>query len=185
MAWFVAISDHMRQRQAVDSLLALSFPAYAPTFLETIVRNGRKVEVSRFLFGHYLFIKMMIGWEATQFVRGLKRVLLSPKLQPLLMSDEVVDSIKSREVFGAIRVNTGLCVGQRVTPRVGHLQGIEGRFLHARAQRDVALFNILGEETPVEFAPGVLEVLDPIKVEPLKRRRSRRSGDRTRCEHAA
>ena len=173
MSWFVAIAENARQRQAVELLHERDFPAYAPTFLKTIVRNGRKVEVSRFLFGQYFFVMMREGWEAIMSMRFVRQILLGPKLQPMLLGDAAIEQIKAREVVGAVRLNEGLVRGQRVTPRVGHLQGVEGRFLCERSQRDVALFNILGEETPVEFAPGVLEVLDPIAVAVERKRRRR------------
>jgi len=174
MSWFVAISEPFRQRQAVDLLCEMSFPAYAPTCLQTIVRNGRKVEVSRPLFGSYFFVAMREGWERIIGLRWVSKVLLSPRLQPLLITDGAVEEIRSREIGGAIHVTEGLREGMRVTPRTGHLVGVEGKFHRAYPQRDVALFNILGEETPVDFAPGVLEVLEPITVVAKRRRRIRR-----------
>jgi transcription antitermination factor NusG len=174
MSWFVAIAEHARQQQVVNLLLDFDFLAYAPKFIKTIVKNGRKTEVARFLFGHYFFVKMKNGWEASQFVRGVKRILLNPELHPLLIRDEVIDEIRSREIGGVIRSNEGLKIGQKVTPRVGYLVGMEGRFFRSDRNRDVALFNILGIETHVDFAPGVLEVLEPIRITDQKKKRRRR-----------
>jgi len=177
MSWFVAIADYARQGQVVKLLSEMDFLAYAPKFIKTVIKNGKKIEVARFLFGRYFFVRMKAGWEASQFVRGVTRILLGPELQPLLISDEVVDEIKSREIEGVIRTNQGLCRGQRVTPRIGYLAGVEGRFHRADRQRDIALFDIIGVQTPVDFAPGVLEVLEPIRVADKKRRRRRRRRD--------
>jgi transcription antitermination factor NusG len=180
MSWFVAVADYARQKQAVDLLSDMNFSAYAPTFLKTIVRNGVKFETSRFLFGRYFFILMREGWEAIVGLRNVTQILLSPELRPLLVCDEIISEIRSREIGGVIRTNEGLRRGQLVMPRVGHLAGVEGRFWRADKHRDVALFNILGVETRVDFAPGVLEVLDPILEFDKKKRRHRQrcTGDR-------
>jgi transcription antitermination factor NusG len=186
MSWFVAIAEHSRQIQAVTLLGEMDFLAYAPRFIKTIVKNGKKCDVNRFLFGNYFFVAMRDGWEEAQFVRGVNRVLLGPELRPLMIRDEIVDEIKLREIDGVIRVNQGLCRGQKVTPRVGYLMGEEGRFLRADKQRDVALFDILGVSTLVNFAPGVLEVLEPIeKTDKKKRKRRRRWSSRDAQEHVS
>jgi transcription antitermination factor NusG len=173
MAWFVAISEPARQRQAVDLLSEMNFSAYAPKCCKTIVKGGRRVEVPRFLFGTYFFIYMRAGWEAIIPVRFVRRVLLGPELQPVLIRDKVVEHIRSREVDGCISTEDGFRLGQAVTPRIGHLVGIAGKFYRSHPQGDIALFDILGVETPVDFAPGVLEPI--IEHKKKRKRRHRRS----------
>jgi hypothetical protein len=127
--------------------------------------------VSRFLFGRYFFVKMREGWEAILNMRFVSHILLSPKLQPLLIKDAIIDKIKSREIAGAIPI--GFQRGQRVIPRIGHLAGVEGKFFRSGGNRDVAMFDILGTATLVDFALGVLEVIE-FPVVKKRRRHVRR-----------
>jgi transcription antitermination factor NusG len=162
VTWLVAVSEYARQPQAIQALAELDFLTYNPQFKARMIRAGRKIVTLRSLFGRYFFVRMCDRWRSVIHVRGVYDVMMqSEEETPLLVRDDAIAEIKSREIGGLVLVEN--CChfrqGQLVTPKtVDHfLYGKDGKFLKtAQRDREVALFDILGHETKVEFEPGIL-----------------------------
>jgi transcription antitermination factor NusG len=93
-------------------------------------------------------------WKSLYSVRGISKVIIGPEERPILVSDHIIHQIKIREEY---EMSSRFLPGQLVIPNTGHLAGVTGKFdKTTQRDREVALFDILGSEVRVEFAPGIL-----------------------------
>ena len=142
MAWTVVQVHPNRVSQACKHLTRQGFVHYNPCYL------SQKGFVKQ-LFTGYLFTKDCSGrWRELLSTTGISCVLMSGLERPSEISDQVVDSLMSRESNGYIQLGDPFYIGQQV--RI-----IEGPFANTLVlyggQRDrdrvSVLFNLFGRKT--------------------------------------
>ena len=157
MTWLVATSLVGRQSEALNNLDAQGFATYRPLYREKYFVRGRKRWRTASLFGRYLFVRQTPEWPAVRHTRGIDSILAAEE-RPLGVPDPEIDAIRAREDHnGIIHIIKGFQPGQRVRVRRGIMAGALGTFVSLVGQdREVALFELLGQLTKVELAAGSL-----------------------------
>jgi transcription antitermination factor NusG len=163
MPYMVIVSATGVERESRKDVKSLGFTCYQPTFRECIVRRGKKVWNERLLFGRYFFARweQSLPWRSVFDLRNVTGIMMRPDAPlPALARDFEIDSIRAREdrsghVTG--QAFTGFNLNQRVRAAVGVLAGNDGVYVgQGRGGCDIALLDLFGQRTRVEFAPGVL-----------------------------
>jgi transcription antitermination factor NusG len=157
LTWLVATSEIGRQTLALDNLTNQGFVSYRPLYREKFFVRGRKCWRTASLFGRYFFVFASQHWPAIRYTRGVDS-LLAVEERPLGVADQEVEAIRAREGRdGLIHIIKGFQPGQRVRVKRGILIGALGTFVTLIGQdREVALFELLGQLTRVELAAGTL-----------------------------
>jgi transcription antitermination factor NusG len=163
MPYMVIVSTYGTERDARRDVRARGFTCYQPTFREMFVRRGRKVWEERLLFGRYFFAR----WDGASSWRGLFDLrtvagimMRSDEPLPALVRDWEIESIRLREdrsghVTG--QAQNAFHINQRVRAAVGVLAGNDGVYVGTgRGGCEIALLDLFGRQTKIEFAPGVL-----------------------------
>lgn len=157
MTWLVATSLVGRQSEALENLEAQGFVAYRPLYREKFFVRGAKRWRTASLFGRYFFVFLNAHWSAIRYTRGVDTILTANE-HPLGVADVEIDELRAREDYrGLITIIKGFQPGQRVRVKRGILAGALGTFVTLVGQdREVALFELLGQLTKVELAAGSL-----------------------------
>jgi len=146
-AWLVGIARVGRQKLAERALLALGFECFFPKFRKRVVSRGKVCWQSRYLLGRYFFVLWRAGWEDLCRARGVAAMLLSPTLQPLLVSDRVIRELKERKADGAL-----FRPGQMVRVRGGPMAGRVGSY----EAFGLVLMEVLGRKVKVRIDQNML-----------------------------
>jgi transcription antitermination factor NusG len=146
-----------RQSEAIKNLDAQGFTAYRPLYREKYFSRGVKRWRTESLFGRYFFVRLDAQWPAVRHTRGIHSILANNEL-PLAVADHEIETLRAREDYrGLITIIKGFQPGQRVRVKRGILVGALGTFVSLVGQdREVALFELLGQLTRVELAAGSL-----------------------------
>lgn len=176
MPYMVVVAAAGRERDCRALVRDYGFACYQPTYRELLVRRRRKVWEERLLFGRYFFAKWFEGcnWRvllAHQHAVSTERKTLAGLFmwstpdgaEPAKVKDQVITDIRSREdrsghVDTAAR--NGFSLNQPVRAITGVFAGKEGRYTGSRSNADVALMDLFGRETRIEFAPGALVAVE-------------------------
>lgn len=164
MPYMVVVSSHGAERDARKDVKGLGFACYQPTYRELIVKRGRKIWTERLLFGRYFFAKWheQADWRSLFNVRTVAGLMMRVDVPlPTMVRDWEIDAIRAREdrsghVTEAAR--NGFIRNQRVRAAAGVLAGADGVYVGAgRGGCEIALLDLFGRQTRIEFAPGVLQ----------------------------
>lgn len=157
MTWLVATSLVGRQPEALDNLKDQGFEVYRPLYREKYFARGAKRWRTASLFGRYFFVFLQTNWPDIRYTRGIDNILTANE-HPLGVADHEIDALRAREDYrGLITIIKGFQPGQRVRVKRGILVGALGTFVTLVGQdREVALFELLGQLTKVELAAGSL-----------------------------
>ena len=150
--WVVGICQ--RERVATECLSDQGFRFYFPKYRE---RCGKV----RALFGRYFFVSFTDAWKSLLGTRGVAGLIMSGE-KPGMVSDQLIQSIKTSEVDGYVPVdNSRFKAGQKLKvgegPFVDHVAIYEEM---GRADREIVLLNFLGVMTRVELPAKALSPLD-------------------------
>jgi transcription antitermination factor NusG len=151
MSWFVITARQQKERTAFDSLIAEGFAVYQPRCKEHYFKGRHRRYRITFLFGRYIFVKFDDRWPDVCKVRGVCSVLkaCADDELPSTIKDNVIAEWKAKEKDGFI---VGFQEGQRVRARNGIFAYQVGRFVGlSNRGHDIALFDILGQSTRIEF----------------------------------
>jgi transcription antitermination factor NusG len=141
----------------IKSLEAAKFEPYIPCYRKTFYKGRHKQWEPEPLFGKYIFVKFDDRWPEVREVRGICNVLkacITDEL-PSTIKDEVIAEWQAKEKDGFV---VGFQEGARVRARNGIFAYQVGRFVGlSNRGHDIALFEILGQPTRIEFQQrGVL-----------------------------
>jgi transcriptional antiterminator RfaH len=142
MRWIVAQCESQRQHVA-RMFLMREFEMYAPR----IKQHGRIMP----LFPTYLFVRTDGRWYSIRWSVGITRVLMNGD-KPAQLDDEIVSSIRRREVAGIVVLPRAprLRPGQRVRILHGSFQGLYGLYDGMVGHdRERILIDLLGRKTAV------------------------------------
>lgn len=162
MPYLVVVSDAGREKACRDEVRDLGLKTYLPTFREQIVTRGRRVWTERSLLGRYFFAHHdgADTWRTIPSLKSAFGLFMRHDTElPALVRDSVIEDLRAREDrSGHVTLPPkGFSKGARVVPTAGVMQGIEGIFQRlGRGGCEVAVLELFGRPTRVEFAPGVL-----------------------------
>jgi transcriptional antiterminator RfaH len=145
----------MAEAKALAHLAQQRFEAYAPRIRERVVRRGRLVNVERFLFPRYLFVRIGTAWRSVLGTIGVASLLRHGD-KPALLPAGWVERMRAAEQRGYIvlpsRPRFG--IGERVRITAGPLRGWSGIYEGmSAAARERVLLDSLGR---VELASADL-----------------------------
>lgn len=101
--WHVVETHPNSERTAAAHLVARRFGIMVPEIEETILRRGRKIDVTRLMFRSYIFIfvwDIMAHQRRIQSVPGVSRIMYVETVRgkrPAVISDAMVDEIRAVE----------------------------------------------------------------------------------------
>jgi transcriptional antiterminator RfaH len=152
--WAVAQTESRREHVARMFLMREQFETYMPR----IKRQGRMEP----LFPAYIFIRVVDVWYRARWTIGVTRIIMDGE-RPARLADEIVNSIRGREIDGVIVLPRAphFRSGQQVRIRKGAFEGLVGIYDGmAGVDRERVLLNLLGRKVPV-----VLPARDVIAME--------------------
>ena len=151
--WMVALTQPQSWRLALLHLERQGFAPYAPRIRTITAKGGMKKTIEQPMFGRYIFIQLHSGWRAVTGTRGIAQLLMWEEDRPAIISDRVINEIKSREDKKGCVTVSKIKKGQRVTIQSGSLIGQIGVYNGLSASgREAVLLNLLGRVVPVSLA---------------------------------
>ena len=99
MAWTLACARPGDTEYATRNLQRQGFVFYAPHYQQVTVKRGKTTAKTRFLFSNYIFVELVDQWMAIRNTYGISR-LLTIGDRPVVVRQEVIDELRSREVDG-------------------------------------------------------------------------------------
>jgi len=130
MYWYVVNTKPRQEKNAEFSINRLGVETFLPQIRQTRLIRRRKQTVVRPFFPGYIFAKFNLGdhFRGVNFARGVNRVVTCGP-DPAIVDEEMVDSIKTRMVDGAVTLQSpSFAPGQPVRIRSGSLEGLEAIF---------------------------------------------------------
>jgi|SRR6516225_2169314 transcriptional antiterminator RfaH len=148
--WCAAQTEARRESGAAHFLRLAGYTIYLPRLRLVRPRGGRKVETRPPLFPCYLFVQITNGWWNARWCPHVIRLITNGHVEPARVPDQIVDSLRQREVNGAINLprRNEFQVGDQVRILAGPFQGLCGLYQGQRAHERVAiLLGLLGRVT--------------------------------------
>jgi transcriptional antiterminator RfaH len=146
--WAVVQAEAQREHAARLLLMRLGFETYMPRIK---VRNRISL-----LFPTYVFVRVVDRWYPILWTAHVVRLLMAGD-KPAQLKDEIMASIRKREVAGFVKLplpNRQLKPGQKVRVIAGSFNGQIGLYQGQTSRdRERVLLELLGQAVPVEL-PG-------------------------------
>ena len=145
--WAVAQTETQHEHIARMFLMREQFETYMPR----IRRHGRILP----LFPSYIFIRIQSAWYRARWSPGVTKILMDGE-RPAQLADEVVQSIRGREIGGVVVLPRAprLRPGQRVRVLRGSFEGSVGIYDGMVGRdRERILLDLLGRKVPLVL-PG-------------------------------
>ena len=158
--WAAAQLQPQRDQLALHCLKLFGFETYAPRLRDQRTIRGCKVIKTPLLFPGYVFVLIQLQWSRARWSPGVVRLVMDPAVVP----DAVVTSLKAREVNGLIELPPPprFRRGDRVRVLHGPLAGQVGLFAGMKPRERVAvLLTLLGSSRLVELAGAAVERVRP------------------------
>jgi len=135
---------------------------YLPRLRVVRRHHGRRIVLTPALFPSYLFVWIIAGWWSARWCPGVTRLVTNGGAEPTHVPDELIESIRSREVDGAVELAPPpvLRRGARVRVLRGPFSGHLAIFADMRPRERVEIpLHLLGGEQKVELAKNDVEVI--------------------------
>jgi transcriptional antiterminator RfaH len=153
--WVAVNTQPHRERIALDNLSRQEFNAYCPLMRKRVSHARRTRDVLRPLFPGYLFVRLDsdTGWRPMLSTRGV-RTLVRCGERPSFIANEFIDSLKSREIEGAIvRPASPYKIGQQVRMAGGAFDGLVATIVEMdEKDRLVVLMDMLNQSVNVKLS---------------------------------
>jgi len=147
------LAEHLFKRHGFES--------YLPRIK---IRQAGRLRIAP-LFPSYIFVRVVSAWYPLLWTEGDVRILMSGD-QPAHLPENVMDSIRRREVGGFVRLppaQRALRIGQRVRVLSGQFRGHVGLYDGQSAhERERILLDLLGRSVRVELAKG--DQIEPLPL---------------------
>lgn len=120
MAFWTALRTHPNcEKMAIRNLENQGFLYYQPKLLERKLRQKRWVNIEIPLFPNYLFVEIVSRWACLNNTHGVAALLMTGN-NPAVVRDEVISTLRSREINGYIKLPASrLSVGDKVKIQTG------------------------------------------------------------------
>lgn len=151
--WIVVSCHAHKEATALEHLRRQDFTSYCP-MLRRQVRHARRTYLSvRPLFPSYVFVAMDFdrrGWRSLLSTRGVRSVISCGET-PSTLKNEFIESLRSREVDGAIHhPTTPYSIGQRVRLNQAAFDGVVATIIDIdEKDRVVVLLDLLSRPVRV------------------------------------
>ena len=148
--WLIARTKPNQEKKAELNLINQGFRAYLPRLKRKKLRNNVWVDVKELLFSGYIFIEISefdIKITKINSTYGVSRLLIdSSSLKPHIISDDVINYIKSR-IIGGLSDLDQLTKYDKVEVTSGNTNQLSGVFLEKCSnKRSKVLINILKKD---------------------------------------
>jgi transcriptional antiterminator RfaH len=153
--WSVAQTQPFSERKAKRFLEGQSFDCYLPKILQTQhLRNNKHIRECA-LFARYLFVRIENAWHVINSTPGISYLLLDGAMKPIVVSEKVINEIRSREDrhgFVVLPKKQQFKPGQQVKVISGQFAGQLALYdgMTSR-QRERVLLQLLGQYVSVEL----------------------------------
>ena len=163
-AWYLIYAKPNQEIVAQQQLEQQGYSTYLPMIVNAKRRNGRRRYVTEPFFPRYLFIQLdqtTDNWAPIRSTIGVS-TLVRFGMQPVSISDEIIEHIKEREnPEGLQEVQEGLSKGDNVRVLDGPMMGLEGVFVAKTGeQRVMLLLDLMGKTTRVQIDVDAIEALN-------------------------
>tara|TARA_R110000868_G_scaffold13074_7_gene61565 strand:+ start:1449 stop:1949 length:501 start_codon:yes stop_codon:yes gene_type:complete len=161
MTWLVAFTEPRAELSAVAAVERLGITAFCPLLKKTVSRRGRRSSKIEALFGGYAFVQFVEAWSSILSLEDIRGVIMAGSSEkPQQVSDSAVDAVRSRcdglGIYRGYQLQR-FKAGDRVQPASGPLMSLTGVYQGSPHDGvELALFDMLGAQTRVEFRHGVL-----------------------------
>jgi transcriptional antiterminator RfaH len=135
---------------------------YLPRLRIVSRRQGRRLVQKLPLFPNYLFVWITTGWWSARWCPNVTRIITNGGVEPAHVPNELIESIRRREVDGAVELpkRPGFKAGDRVRILQGPFTGHLGIFGNTKPRERVEiLLQLLGAEQRVTLATKDIEVV--------------------------
>jgi transcriptional antiterminator RfaH len=151
--WLVVNTKPHRERIAIDNLLRQEFMVYCPMIRKRVSHARRMHDVLRPLFPGYLFVQMDPRWRPILSTVGV-RTLVHFGERLSMVANEFIDSLKAREINGAIvRPSTPYTVGQQVRLVGGSFDGLVADIIEMHERdRLTVLMDLLNQKVKTKLS---------------------------------
>jgi len=155
VTYWAVVQTQTRREQTVQVFLERAgFETYLPR-----IRTGER---SAPLFPCYVLVEIVSRWYPIAWTAGVQRVLMAGE-HPARLKDDVVESLRRREVEGFVKLPkkpNALQPGQQVRILSGSFEGHVALYQGMTGQeRERVLLELLGQMVPVELPAGNLAPL--------------------------
>jgi len=159
-SWIVLTTHPHREEFAIENLVRQDYPAYCPMIVKRIKHARRAYDARRPLFPGYIFVERPHErhlWRPLLSTFGVRSVICNGET-PALLPKGFVESLKAREIAGAIqKPETPFKLGQIVTITGGAFDGLVGQILEVReSDRVLLLLDLLNQQTKVNVETKLL-----------------------------
>jgi transcriptional antiterminator RfaH len=162
MHWVCAKIEPQRERLALHFLALNGYQSYCPRLREQIRVRGRKIVRTPPLFRGYAFVLVVSAWWSARWSPGVAGLIMNGE-QPAVVSDQIIDEIRSRERNGLVELvrPRGLRPGTRVRVISGPLSERIGMLALLKPhERVVVLLQMLGGQQRVDLAQSAIEAIE-------------------------
>ncbi len=151
--WFVVQTKPANEGRAEKNLLNQGFETFLPMVETFRYRNGQMVRSVKPLFPGYLFSRfnLELHYYQVKWTRGVSKIL-GNGIQPLPVSDYVVETIKNRVREGnLVQLEDDWKEDDPVQIKSGPFKGLTGIFQRKMSERGRVriLLNLIGVDVPV------------------------------------
>lgn len=151
--WIVLACHAHKESVALDNLRRQDFTCYCPMLRRQVRHARRTYDSVRPLFPSYVFVAMDFdrrSWRALLSTRGVRSVISCGET-PSTLKNEFIDSLRAREVDGAIsRPPTPYSIGQRVRLNKAAFDGLVATIVDIdEKDRVVVLLDLLSRPVRV------------------------------------
>jgi len=162
-AWYLIYAKPNQEAVAQQQLEQQGYTTYLPMIMNAKRRNGRRRYVEEPFFPRYLFIRLdqtNDNWAPIRSTIGVSTIVRFG-MQPVSVSDEVIEFIKQREnPEGLHEIQDELSKGDNVRVLDGPMMGLEGVFVAKTSeQRVMLLLDLMGKSTRVQIDVDAIEVV--------------------------
>ena len=161
MPWTVVRLHPNCDKIAIRNLTNQDFNHYQPKILERKLKKQRLQLVESPLFPNYLFVEIINKWLSLQSTYGIAAVLSSGSM-PSIVSDNVISSLRNREVNGFIQLpkQKKFEVGDKVQINNGAFAGQQALVERMNpSERQKVLLALLGNKIKVLIDEEDLEAV--------------------------
>jgi transcriptional antiterminator RfaH len=141
MHWYAVNSKPRQENLAEQNLQRLGVETFYPQLRQNKVIRRRRQTVIGPLFPGYLFVRFNLDaqYRAVNYARGVRK-LVAFGSEPVLVDDEIIESIKSRLQDGYVTIQRApFTPGQIVRIQEGPLRGLEAIFEREMGDQERAM----------------------------------------------
>ncbi len=158
MYWYLIHTKPRQEACALQNLNSQGYDCYLPLLSSEKILRNQIIKASEPLFPRYLFIRLDTGhtaksWTPIRSTRGVSK-LVSFGNQPARVADELVESIRARELSGGIDEKRLFKPGEPIRVVDGPFAGVEGIFQSLDGtQRVMILIELMSKPVKMAVSP--------------------------------